>query len=70
MERWVEHYQELFSRENIVTVTAIKNTNPLPTMDELDSPPTIDEPRKAVDSLACGKAPGRDCEGRKRKLPA
>jgi len=29
-------------------------------MDELDSPPTIDELMKAIDSLACGKAPGSD----------
>lgn len=27
-------------------------------MDELDSPPIIDELMKAIDSLACGKAPG------------
>lgn len=32
--------------------TVIKNTTPLPTMDELDTPPTIDELRKAIKSLA------------------
>ena len=60
MERWAEHYQELYSRENVVSDKAIENTTPLPTMDELDSPPTIDELRKAIDSLSCGKAPGSD----------
>lgn len=43
MERWVEHYQELYSRENIVTGTAIDNKTTLTTMEELDIPPTIEE---------------------------
>ena len=60
MERWVEHYGELYSRENVVTNTAMENTTPLPTMEELDSPPTIEELGKAIDSLSCGKAPGSD----------
>ncbi|KAL0195112.1 hypothetical protein M9458_008684, partial [Cirrhinus mrigala] len=60
MERWAEHYQELYSRENLVTDTAIRNIMPLPTMEELDSPPTIEELGKAIDSLACGKAPDSD----------
>ena len=60
MERWAEHYQELYSRENIVTYTAIENTTPLPTMEELDAPPIIVELGKAINSLAYGKAPGSD----------
>jgi hypothetical protein len=60
MERWVEHYGELFSRENVITDTAMENTIPLPTMEELDSPPTIKEISKAIDSLFCGKAPGSE----------
>ncbi len=60
MERWAEYYQELYSTENAITDTAIENTMPLPTMDELDMPPTTDEMRKAIDSLSCGKAPGSD----------
>ena len=59
MERWAEHYQELYSRETTVTNTAIENTT-LPTMEELDTPPTVDELRKAIKSLASGKAPGSD----------
>lgn len=59
MERWAEHYQELYSRETTATNTAIENTT-LPTMEELDTPPTVDELRKAIKSLASGKAPGSD----------
>ncbi|XP_019625432.1 PREDICTED: uncharacterized protein LOC109470795 [Branchiostoma belcheri] len=60
MERWAEHYKELYSRENVVSAAAIENTDTLSLMDELDTPPTIDELRKAINSLASGKAPGSD----------
>ena len=60
MERWAEHYQELYSRETTVTNTALENTPPLPAMDELNEPPTIEELSKAIDSLASGKASGSD----------
>ena len=51
MEHWVEHYSELYTRENIEC---------LPILEELDEEPTVDELSKALDSLAPGKAPGRD----------
>lgn len=60
MERWTEHYGELYSRENTVTVKAMENTTSLSTIEELDSPPTIEELSKAIDSLSCAKAPGSD----------
>ena len=60
MERWAEHYQQLYSRENIVTDTAIERITPLPVMDELDAPPSLEELSKAIDTLASGKAPGSD----------
>ncbi len=60
MERWAEHYQQLYSRENIVTDTVLKSITPFPEMKELDDLPTVDELSKAIDSLARGKAPGSD----------
>ena len=60
MERWAEHYLELYSRETVVTDTAVGNSSPLPVMEELDDPPTIEELSKAIDSLASGNAPGND----------
>ena len=60
MERWAEHYQELFWRENAVTDSAVESTWALLILEELDVPPSVEELRKATDSLACCKAPGKD----------
>ena len=48
MRHWVEHYPELFSRENIVTD------------DVLDAEPTIGELKKALFCLFSGKALEKD----------
>lgn len=61
MERWVEHYSELYSRENKVDQSALDAIDRLPEMSELDIQPTIDELDKAIDKLPSGKAPGKDC---------
>lgn len=42
MERSAEHYQELYSRETVVTDSAVENMSPLPVMEELDDTPTIE----------------------------
>ncbi|XP_063615657.1 uncharacterized protein LOC134788764 [Penaeus indicus] len=60
MEHWVEHYSELYARENIVTADALNAIECLPMLEELDAEPTFDELSKALDSLATGKAPGKD----------
>ncbi|XP_038066715.1 uncharacterized protein LOC119736778 [Patiria miniata] len=60
MDRWVEHYSELYSRENIVSDDAFDAIDSLPCMMELDVPPTVMELRKAIDNLPTGKAPGLD----------
>ena len=60
MERWVEHYSELYSRENSVVDSALDAIEPLPIMEDLDAEPTMEEFSKAIDSLACSKTPGTD----------
>ena len=54
----MEHYCDLYSRENIVSPSALDAAERLPTMEELDTEPTLEELSKAIDSLASGKAPG------------
>ena len=60
MDRWAEHYQDLYLRESVVTEAALNSNPSLPVMEELDTPPTEEELNKAIDSLARGKAPGGD----------
>ena len=60
MERWAEHYQELYSRENRITSEATESTDQLPVLEELDNPQSVKELSKAIDSLASGKTPGND----------
>ena len=60
MERWVEHYSDLYSRENTVYPAALDVIECLPTMDKLDSEPLVEDLSKAIDSLASGKVPGND----------
>lgn len=60
MKRWAEHYQQLYYRENIITDTAIGSISLLPVMNELYVLPSVVEPRRAINSLACGKAPVND----------
>ena len=61
MGRWVEHYLDLYSRENCVTQEALDSIEDLPVLEELDTEPTLEELSKAIDALSCGKAPGDDC---------
>ena len=56
----MEHYSDLDSRENIVSPASLDVIECLPTMDELESEPLVEELSKASDSLASGKAPGND----------
>ena len=59
-EKWAEYYQELYLRENTITDSAVKSTCALPILEELDVPPSVEELSKAMNSIACGKAPGKD----------
>ena len=60
LDRWVEHYLELYSRETLLTDEALNSMEPLPTLDHLDEIPTIAEVKVAIDDLKSGKAPGKD----------
>ena len=60
VERRVEHYLDLYSRENNVTKEALDTITSLPVMEGLDNEPTVEELSKAVDSLGSRKAPGND----------
>ena len=60
MERWVEHYSELYSRMNIVSEEALMTMESLSTMDELDSELTLEEINQTLDQLSSGKAPRND----------
>ena len=57
---WVEHFSLLYSKQNIVTDAALEHMESLPTMDDLDSEPTIEELGKAITEMAPGKAPDSD----------
>ncbi|CAE1266123.1 unnamed protein product [Acanthosepion pharaonis] len=60
MERWVEHYSEPYSRQNVVTTTALDVIECLLVIEDLDTKPTTEKLSKAIDSLASGKVPGSD----------
>ena len=59
MERWAEHYTELYARENVVTEDALNAIECLPELEDLDREPTIDELSEALDSLSSGKHQGK-----------
>ena len=56
----MEHYSELYSRQNVVRTSSLDNIKCLPVIGELDNEPTIDELSKAINNLASRKAPGSD----------
>jgi hypothetical protein len=60
LERWVEHYVDLYATQNVVTDNALDIISELPVMNELDEQPNIGELERAIDRLVCGKAPGPD----------
>ncbi|CAE1309650.1 unnamed protein product [Acanthosepion pharaonis] len=59
LERWVEHYLDLYATQNVVTDTALDAFPSLSVMEKLDAPPSAEELGKAIDCLSRGRAPGR-----------
>ena len=54
----MEHSYDLNSSENTVSPAALYVMECLPTMDELDSEPSLEESNKVIDILESCKAPG------------
>ena len=59
MERWVEHYAELSTRENIVSLEALNAIEYLPVLEDLDSEPTKVELKDALRHLHLEKRAAR-----------
>ena len=60
MDRWKEHYSELYSKPSVVSNSAFSAIEQLSVLHELDELPTISDLEKALDRLAPGKSPGED----------
>ena len=60
LQKWEKHYSHLYSREDIVSPTALYANECLPFMKELDAELTVEELSKAIYSLASGKTSGSD----------
>ncbi len=60
LERWVEHYSELYATENIVSAHALDAIDDLPVIEGLDLVPTLENLSKAINSLSSVRAPGSD----------
>ena len=60
VERWAEHYLDLYSRINTVSQEALDAIEDLHVLEELDAERTMEELSKAIDALESGKAPGED----------
>ncbi|XP_047122254.1 uncharacterized protein LOC124805727 [Schistocerca piceifrons] len=60
MERWVEHYLELYAAENEVSKDALDAVKQMPVMEEFVAMLTMEELGREIDCLANGKALGED----------
>ena len=59
MERWVEHYAELSTRENMVSLEALNAIEHSPVLEDLDSEPTKVELKEALRHLQLEKRAAR-----------
>ena len=59
MERWVQRYSELYSRENVVTDETLNAIKCLTVLEELDSNSALKQLNRAL-AFASGKGPGND----------
>ena len=60
MDRWTEHYRDLFTNPSTVDESIIKDLPQYDVMEAMDVIPDIDEIKKATAQIRGGKAPGLD----------
>ena len=60
LKRWAEYYSSLLNSSNPTDQSILEELPQLPTVYEMDVPPTLEEVKRAIDSLKNGKAPGPD----------
>ena len=60
MERWVEHYAKLSTKENMVSLEALNAIDCLPVLEDLDSEPTKVEVKEVLRHLYLEKARCQD----------
>uniref|UniRef100_UPI0033950386 hypothetical protein n=1 Tax=Acinetobacter baumannii TaxID=470 RepID=UPI0033950386 len=57
LKRWVEHYVDLYTAQNVVNKRTMDSNPQLPVMEELDNVPTVEELQTAIGHLSCCEAP-------------
>ena len=60
MQRWTEHYSDIYSRQYHIPEDTLSGIPQLPVLEELDITPTREELETAIDSASVGKSPGQD----------
>ncbi|XP_062905812.1 craniofacial development protein 2-like, partial [Mobula hypostoma] len=60
LDQWAEHFNNVLNRPADINDEAIARLPQVEINKNLDTLPTVDEVRKAVKQLSCGKAPGHD----------
>jgi hypothetical protein len=60
MNRWQEHYQDLFHNPSVVDQTVIESLPQFDVVTEMDDAPSIEEVTTSLKQMNTGKAPGLD----------
>ena len=60
LERWAEHFDSVLNRPSAINDAAINRLPQVEINTQLYIPPDIEEVKKAISQLSCGKAPGAD----------
>ena len=60
LKRWTEHFSSLLNRPSTVDQDVLNQIPQQPLLEDLDTPPTLDEIRKAINKTNSGRASGKD----------